>query len=86
MLKNLAIEIKKVVSKHIDKVAHMTLTYAIAYTISHQWKVAAGVSIAVLVGVGKEYLDKALGHKFSIGDLVADGLGIVLAYAIFTLV
>lgn len=84
-LKNLAIELKKLTSKHIDKVTHMAVTYIVTYTLAHHFDINLAIGVAVLVGVGKEFLDKWLGHNFSIGDIVADIAGIVIAYWMFTL-
>lgn len=83
--KNLIIEIKKVVSKHIDKIAHILTTYSVTFTIAHFWNINAAIAIGILAGVLKEFVDKWLGGKFSVWDIVADIIGIVFAYFMFTL-
>ena len=47
------------------------------------WSVNFGIACSVLVGVVKEFYDLYIKKsKFSIADLVADAVGIVLAYLI----
>ena len=50
------------------------LCYAIAYTMADKTALWLGVFITVLVEVGMELIDK-IHSKFSIGDLIADGVG-----------
>ena len=73
----------KLLDKHIDKVAHFAIWYGLTITISLLWKIEAGVGIAVIVGVGKEFWDRYRHGKFSVPDIVADILGVGLAYLIF---
>jgi uncharacterized membrane protein len=80
---NLIATIKGKLVKHIDKVLHTSLCYAITYTVADKTTMWLGVFIAVLIGVGMELIDKVW-SKFSVADLVADVLGIVLAYFILT--
>jgi uncharacterized protein YfiM (DUF2279 family) len=47
------------------------------------WSVNFGVACAILVGVAKEFYDLYVKKsKFSIADLIADGLGIAIAFLI----
>jgi uncharacterized protein YfiM (DUF2279 family) len=44
------------------------------------WSINFGIACAILVGVAKEFFDLYIKKsKFSIGDLVADGAGILIA-------
>ena len=78
---NLVYAIKTKLVKHVDKVLHASLCYAITYTLADKTALWLGVFIAVLIGIGMELIDKVR-SKFSIADLVADGVGIVLAFII----
>jgi hypothetical protein len=78
---NLIATIKGKLVKHIDKVLHASLCYAITYTVADKTTMWLGVFIAVLIGVGMELIDKVRG-KFSVADLVADGFGIIIAFLI----
>ncbi len=68
---------------HIDKVAHFSIIYGITYTLAHHFNINLAIGVAILVGIGKEFLDKWLGSKFSVGDIMADIAGIIIAYFIF---
>ena len=78
---NLVASMKAKLIKHIDKVLHASLCYAITYTIADKTAPWLGVFIAILIGVGMELIDKVR-SKFSVADLVADVLGIIVAYLI----
>ena len=80
---NIVASIKAKLIKHIDKVLHASLCYAITYTIADKTALWLGILVAVLIGVGMELIDKVRG-KFSIADLVADAVGIMLAAVIIT--
>ena len=80
-LLNLTYAIKGKLVMHMDKVLHASLCYAIAYTVADKTALWLGIFVAVLIGVGMELIDKVRG-KFSVADLVADAVGIVLAYLI----
>ena len=78
---------------HKDKVYHFFCCYtamltftAIAITKFNapvQWSVNFGIAIAVLVGVAKEFYDLYIKKsKFSVGDIIADVLGIAIAFLI----
>lgn len=82
-MRNILAAIKKFAVKHIDKVTHASICYGITYTLADKATIAIGVGVATLVGVGMEYWDKHRNGKFSIGDIVADVAGIILAYVIF---
>jgi len=83
--KNLIHELKKIAVKHIDKVAHIAITYSVVYTLAHHTNIAIAVGVGIIIGTSKELIDKWLGGKISIGDLIADVIGIALAYTIFLL-
>lgn len=75
--------LKGILAKHIDKVAHFSITYGITYTLAHHFNINLAIGVAILVGIGKEFLDRWLGGKFSVGDIMADIAGIIIAYFIF---
>ncbi len=67
-----------------DKVAHFGVSFAItvcvaAMTYRSEFCSVIGMTVAILVGIGKEIYDKAKGGKIEVGDLVADLLGAGLA-------
>jgi hypothetical protein len=68
--------------KHIDKVAHFAITYALVYTLADKWDVNGAIAVGILVGVAKEIWDKLTDGKLSIADLVFDVLGILTAILI----
>jgi len=78
---NLVASMKAKLIKHIDKVLHASLCYAITYTLADKTALWLGIFIAVLIGVGMELIDKVW-SKFSVADLVADAIGIIVAYFI----
>ena len=62
--------------KYIDKVQHFVACFIVTLTVSfyNDW---LAVGLATGLGIGKEVGDYFNPNsKFSIGDLVADGLGI----------
>ena len=78
---------------HKDKLYHFfcsytaMLTFASIAIIKHgapiQWSINLGIAMAVIVGVAKEFYDLYVKKsKFSIGDLLADAVGIIVAYLI----
>ncbi len=75
---------------HKDKVYHFFCSYTAMLTFMSiaiikfdapiQWSINFGIAMAVIVGVVKEFYDLHIKKsKFSIGDLIADILGIMLA-------
>lgn len=79
--------------KHKDKVYHFFCSYTAMLTFTTvaiikfdapiQWSINFGIAIAVLVGVVKEFYDLYIKKsRFSIGDIVADVVGIIVAYLI----
>ena len=79
------------IKAHKDKIYHFFCSYTAMLTFTAiaiikwespiTWSVNFGIAMAILVGVIKEFYDLYIKKsKFSIGDLVADVLGIVLAY------
>lgn len=78
---------------HKDKVYHFFCSYTAMLTFTVvsiikfdapiQWSVNFGIACAVLVGVVKEFYDLYVKKsKFSVADLVADAIGIIVAYFI----
>ena len=78
---------------HKDKVYHFFCSYTAMLTFTAiaiikwespvTWSVNFGIACAVLVGVMKEFYDLYIKKsKFSIADLVADAVGIIVAYLI----
>ena len=78
---------------HKDKLYHFICSYTAMLTFTAlaiikfgapvQWSVNFGIACAVLVGVVKEFYDLYIKKsKFSIGDLVADVVGVIIAYLI----
>ena len=78
---------------HKDKVYHFFCSYTAMLTfttvaiIKHgapiEWSINFGIAMAVIVGVVKEFYDLYVKKSmFSIGDLVADAVGIIVAYLI----
>ncbi len=76
-----------------DKVYHFFCSYTAMLTFTAiaiikwespvDWSINFGIACAVLVGVVKEFYDLYIKKsKFSVADLVADILGILLAAAI----
>ena len=69
--------------KHLDKIAHLAIWALGTLWIALWWKIEAGIGIAVMAGVAKEFWDRYRHGKFSVADIVADVAGVVLAYLIF---
>ena len=76
--------------KHKDKVKHFFCSYTAMLTFTAiaiikwespiTWSVNFGIAMAILVGVIKEFYDLYIKKsKFSVADLVADAVGIMLA-------
>lgn len=76
---------------HSDKVYHFFCSYTVMLTFTTvaiikfdapvQWSINFGIAMAVIVGVVKEFYDLYIKKsKFSIGDLVADAIGVALAF------
>jgi VanZ family protein len=82
-MKRLIKFIENTLVKHIDKVAHFAITYSLVYTLADKWDVNGAIAVGILVGVVKEFYDLYVKKsKFSIADLIADGLGIAIAFLI----
>lgn len=90
---NLVSALKAKLKKHKDKVYHFFCSYTVMLTfmsiaiIKHgapiEWSINFGIAMAVLVGVVKEFYDLYIKKsRFSIGDLFANALGIIVAYLI----
>ena len=78
---------------HNDKVKHFFCSYTAMLTFTAlaiikwespvAWSVNFGIACAVLVGVVKEFFDLYVKKsKFSVGDIIADVLGIAIAFLI----
>lgn len=89
-MKNILMFLNRFLLKHKDKVYHFFCSYMVMLTFMSiaiikfdapvQWSVNFGIAMAILVGVVKEFYDLYIKKsKFSIGDLLADILGIILA-------
>lgn len=90
---NLVSAIKSKLKTHKDKVYHFFCSYTAMLTFTTvatikfdapiQWSINFGIAMAILVGVMKEFYDLYIKKsKFSVGDLVADVLGIDIAFLI----
>ena len=89
-MKNILTFFARLLQRHKDKVYHFFCSYTAMLTFMSiaiikfdapiQWSVNFGIAMAILVGVVKEFYDLHIKKsKFSIGDLIADILGIILA-------
>ena len=89
-MKNILMFLNRLLLKHKDKVYHFFCCYTAMLTFTSiaiikfgapvAWSINFGIATAVIVGVVKEFYDLYIKKsKFSIGDLLADILGIILA-------
>ena len=89
-MKRIILFINNLMQTHKDKVYHFFCSYTAMLTFTTvaiikwespvAWSVNFGIAMAILVGVVKEFYDLYIKKsKFSIGDLIADILGIILA-------
>ena len=78
---------------HKDKIYHFFCSYTAMLTFTTiaiikwespvAWSVNFGIACAVLVGVVKEFYDLYIKKsKFSVADIIADVLGIAIAFLI----
>ena len=92
-MKHIILFIENVLIRHIDKVAHFVLSYTITLTFvcasyfifdaPIDWGVNFAIAVGILFGISKEFYDLYIKKsKFSIADIVADVLGIGLAFLI----
>lgn len=83
----------KLIRLHKDKVYHFFCCYTAMLTFTAlaiikwespiPWSVNFGIACAILVGVIKEFYDLYIKKsKFSVADIGADVLGIIVAYLI----
>ena len=83
----------KLIKEHKDKVYHFFCSYTAMLTFTTiaiikwespvAWSVNFGIAMAILVGVVKEFYDLYVKKsKFSVGDIIADVLGIAIAFLI----
>jgi uncharacterized protein YfiM (DUF2279 family) len=71
---------KEVIRKvGIDKVAHFALSAFLCLAIARFLPLWVGITATMALGIGKEVYDAKTGGKVDWKDLIADGLGIVLA-------
>ena len=81
------------IKAHKDKIYHFFCSYTAMLTFTAiaiikfgapvQWSVNFGIAMAILVGVAKEFFDLYVKKsKFSVGDIIADVLGIAIAFLI----
>lgn len=89
-MKRIMLFLNNLMQRHKDKVYHFFCSYTAMLTFTSiaiikfdapiQWSVNFGIAMAVIVGVVKEFYDLYIKKsRFSIGDLLADILGIILA-------
>ena len=77
------VKLNKLLERNIDKILHATISYALTYTLADKFDSNLAVGVAILVGVAKEFYDLYIKKsKFSVADLVADVLGIAIAFLI----
>ena len=92
-MKNILMFLNRLLLKHKDKMYHFFCSYTAMLTFTSiaiikfdapiQWSINFGIAMAILVGVVKEFYDLYIKKsRFSIGDLIADILGIGLAIII----
>ena len=85
--------LRNLIKAHNDKVKHFFCSYTAMLTFTTvaiikwespvAWSINFGIAMAILVGVIKEFYDLYVKKsKFSIGDLIADGVGILTAILI----
>ena len=85
--------LSNLIRRHKDKLYHFFCSYTAMLTFTAvaiikfdapvQWSVNFGIACAVLVGVAKEFFDLYVKKsKFSVGDIIADVLGIAIAFLI----
>ncbi len=83
----------KLIKLHKDKVYHFFCCYTAMLTFTAiaiikwespiAWSTNFGIAMAILVGVAKELFDLYVKKsKFSVGDIIADVLGIAIAFLI----
>ena len=86
-------EMINIIKAHKDKIYHFFCSYTAMLTFTAvsiikfnapiQWSVNFGIAMAILVGVIKEFFDLYVKKsKFSVGDIIADVLGIAIAFLI----
>lgn len=89
-MKNILMFLNRLLLKHKDKVYHFFCSYTAMLTFTTvaiikfdapiQWSVNFGIAMAVIVGVVKELYDLYIKKsKFSVADLFADAVGIIVA-------
>jgi len=89
-MKRIILFINNLMQTHKDKVYHFFCSYTAMLTFTTvaiikwespvAWSINFGIAMAILVGVVKEFYDLYIKKsRFSIGDLIADILGIILA-------
>jgi uncharacterized protein YfiM (DUF2279 family) len=85
--------LSNLIKLHKDKVYHFFCSYTAMLTFTAiaiikwespvDWSINFGIACAVLVGVAKELFDLYVKKsKFSVGDIIADVLGIAIAFLI----
>ena len=76
-------KLNKLLERNVDKILHATISYALTYTLADKVNANLAVGVAILVGVAKEFFDLYVKKsKFSVGDIIADVLGIAIAFLI----
>ena len=82
-MKDFIMKVLKLLYRNVDKLLHYLITYFVVITCyMFNIPIAIAVLCALILSILKELLDKYLYNGFSIGDLIADILGIISALAL----
>jgi len=60
-----------------DKQQHLAISGLIVFFLAVIWSIGIAIAVAGVVGVAKEIWDHFYGSGFSVGDLIADAVGIL---------
>ena len=66
-------------ARHIDKVAHFSVSGLLVFAFDKFLPIWAALSLVVIIGIAKELYDAKMGGKFEIKDILADLLGVAIA-------
>ncbi|MBQ0140643.1 MAG: hypothetical protein KBT36_15270, partial [Kurthia sp.] len=66
------------INKHIDKVAHLFVSYFLLTVFSLILPLWGAIILAFLFGLGKEIRDEIKHKGFDYKDLIADLIGIII--------
>ncbi len=68
----------------MDKLLHFIMNFGVVYFLG-DINIFLGISIALVLSIGKELYDKFNGNKIDLKDLLFDALGIISGIVIVTL-